>query len=128
MLRVLQENEIDLVVDVRQNPISRKSGFSKAGLASILSDKGIGYHHYPCFGTPRRIRERYFKQGDVATALLEFEKYLRTRERCVKVFLNQVSAKKFCLVCYESDHRSCHRSVVADKLAEIMKCQPIHLM
>jgi uncharacterized protein (DUF488 family) len=30
-------------------------------------------------------------------------------------------------VCFESDHNCCHRSIIAQKLAEITQCQPIHL-
>ena len=127
MLRVLRENQIDLVVDIRQNPVSRKPGFSRYRLARILSTEGIEYLHYPCFGTPRSIRDRYCKNGDIPTALERFEEYLDTRQQCVKTFLRRVSGRKFCLVCFERDHMCCHRSIVAKKLAEITNCQPIHL-
>src|SRR2546426_8286858 len=48
MLRVMRKHEIELVVDVRQNPISRKPGFSKTRFATLLSKQGIEYLHYPC--------------------------------------------------------------------------------
>ncbi len=128
MLQVLRKYGIKLVVDVRRNPISRKPGFSKTRLASFLSQKGIEYLHYPCFGTPRHIRERYCKQGQIAVALRLYEKYLQRREKCIKSFLKDVSSRQFCLICFESDHNFCHRSVIANKLTEIMKCQAIHLI
>src|SRR5438477_11974727 len=103
-MRVLRENQIDLVVDIRQNPVSRKPGFSKYPLARVLSTGGIEYLHYPCFGTPRSIRDRYCKSGDICTALERFERYLNTWQHCVKAFLRRVSGRRFCLVCFERDH------------------------
>ncbi len=41
-----------LLVDVRLNPVSRKSGFSKRALAAALADAGIGYCNAPQLGNP----------------------------------------------------------------------------
>ena len=41
----LQRCGVDLLIDVRDVPISRKSGFSKNALADGLASAGIGYLH-----------------------------------------------------------------------------------
>ncbi len=41
----LQRSGVDLLIDVRYVPISRKRGFSKNALADGLASAGIGYLH-----------------------------------------------------------------------------------
>ena len=44
-LRTLREAGVELVLDIRAAPVSRKKGFSKNQLAAHLADAGIGYRH-----------------------------------------------------------------------------------
>jgi len=48
MLRVLHANKVALLIDVRQNPVSRKTGFSGPRLQVELQQLGIEYAHYTC--------------------------------------------------------------------------------
>ena len=41
------------VVDVRLNPLSRKSGFSKRALAAALAEAGLRYLQLPELGNPK---------------------------------------------------------------------------
>lgn len=128
MVQVLSTNDIELLVDVRQNPVSRKPGFSKRRLAAYLPRVGIEYLHYAPLGTPTHIRKIYYERGDVTLALKQYERYLESREEHLRSLVESVSSRRFCLLCLESDHNSCHRGVIADKLAEMTKCQPVHLV
>ena len=56
-LRTLREAGVELVLDIRAAPVSRKKGFSKNQLAAHLADAGIGYRHLRGLGTPKRGRE-----------------------------------------------------------------------
>jgi uncharacterized protein (DUF488 family) len=127
LLAVLSQNEVNVLVDVRQNPVSRKSGFSKGKLEQSISRSGIEYVHFPCLGTPPRIRKLYSKSGDADKALGEYRKHLQTRGKCLQSLARIAKSKHICLMCLEADHSSCHRSVIAEKLMEMSGCQAIHL-
>ena len=116
-----------MLVDVRQNPVSRKTGFSKYPLQESVSKLGIEYFHFACLGTPLRIRRQYLRTGNIRKALEQYEEYLRSRKRCLQALLRRVTSRQFCLLCLEGDYNSCHRSVIAEKLTEMTGCRPIHL-
>ncbi|MBI5088832.1 MAG: DUF488 domain-containing protein, partial [Actinobacteria bacterium] len=48
----LRADGVEVVVDVRLNPISRKPGLSKTRLAAALDAVGIGYVHERALGNP----------------------------------------------------------------------------
>lgn len=123
----LLKKEIDVLIDVRQNPISRKPGFSKGQLSIHLQSWGIEYLHYPCLGTPPRIRKVLRETGSIELALTKYERHLQSKEKCLKSLLKTVGRKIFCLVCLESRYTACHRGVIAEKLSEMTGCQAIHL-
>jgi uncharacterized protein (DUF488 family) len=127
LVNLLSTNGICVLVDVRQNPVSRKPGFSRNSLEKTLPQVGIAYLHYPSLGTPTRIRKLYFRTGNALAALKEYEEHLRRRRGCLQSLLNRVAPRKFCLLCLESDYTVCHRSVIAQKLTEMTGCQPTHL-
>lgn len=126
-LSLLAANRVKVLVDVRQNPVSRKRGFSKRRLEESTARLGIGYLHFPCLGTPIRIRRLFGKTGDATRALEQYEKHLRVRRKCLESLVKAVSSRYFCLLCLESDYNSCHRSVIADRLTEMTGCQAVHL-
>jgi uncharacterized protein (DUF488 family) len=127
ILRVLKENDVGLIIDVRQNPVSRKAGFSGSRLQTELERRGIKYAHFPCLGTPSHIRLQYQKNGNALAALKAYATYLRSKIRCLESLIDFASSERFCLLCLESDHNLCHRGVIADKLAEMTQCRPVHL-
>ncbi len=127
LLAVLTENKINVLVDVRQNPVSRKSGFSKRHLERRVPSYGIDYLHFPCLGTPPKIRKFYTTTGDARETLQRYQQHLRTRRSCLQSLIRIASSKQICLMCLEADHNSCHRSVIAQKLMEMTGWQAIHL-
>ena len=50
----LRQHGVNTVIDIRQNPVSRKKGFSKSRLSAFLAENGIGYVHVRELGVPRR--------------------------------------------------------------------------
>lgn len=127
MMRLLLANNVSLLVDVRQNPISRKRGFSRASLERSVPEFGIAYLHCPQLGTPPMIRRTYTKTGNIKRALGQYEKHLRMQTKYLQSFFRTVRSQRFCLLCLESDHNSCHRGVIAQVLTEMTGCRPIHL-
>jgi uncharacterized protein (DUF488 family) len=127
MVKLLAGNNVDVLVDVRQNPVSRKRGFSRKSLEKSVPTFGIEYFHCPELGTPPPIRKIYLTTGNIKKALTEYEKHLRARQESLVTLLGKLSSQRFCLLCLEADHNQCHRSIIAHLLTELTGCQPIHL-
>ncbi len=119
-LRTVEGIGIEVVIDVRQLPLSRKKGFSKTAFKSFLQDSSIEYLHLRGLGDPKagRIAAREGRYKDFEKI---FGAHMRTKP--AQEDLAQavsVSKKKLaCLLCFESDHRHCHRCIVATKMALI---------
>jgi len=119
-ISALQKENINLLIDVRDLPLSRKRGFSKNKLAEILSDYGISYIHLRGLGDPKPGREAA-RAGDYTRFQRIFRAHLRSDvaqtdlAQAADLALNY----RACLMCYEADHVHCHRSIVADSLAQV---------
>jgi uncharacterized protein (DUF488 family) len=117
LLAVLKQAKVERVVDVRQMPLSRKPGFSKAALAEFLTSHGIEYIGFPKLGTPPAIRNQYKKSGDFARLRRDYLVYLGTQGPEVAA-LRDLAAQGGCaLLCFERDPAQCHRSILAEVLA-----------
>jgi uncharacterized protein (DUF488 family) len=126
-LAALQRAKIELVVDVRALPLSRKPGFSKTVLAKTLEKEGIGYAHRVALGTPKPIRARYKSDGDFAVLSRDFHKYLAHQELALAELVDLVKGKRACLVCFEADPALCHRSIVAEEARKRGASKVVHL-
>jgi uncharacterized protein (DUF488 family) len=118
----LTRSGVKLLVDVRDLPASRKKGFSKKSLAELLERHGISYRHVRELGSPSELRHQFVRDGDWD----HFARNYRTRIEKRRPFIDELSeaarASHLCLMCYEADARTCHRSLVADELAERLQC------
>jgi uncharacterized protein (DUF488 family) len=107
------------LIDVRDRPISRRPGFSKRQLAAAIEDSGMRYIHMTALGTPpegrlagrRREWERFWRIVEEKLVSAEAEFDLREAAEIAE-------AAPSCLLCYEADWRVCHRSRIAEILAE----------
>lgn len=111
LIEVLRDGEVELLVDVRFNPISRKSGFSKNPLSQALADAGIGYRHERSLGNPRDNRDPFDRE--------RYENYLREVGSAVLAeILELAKSVRIALLCYEREHCDCHRSYILDLAAQ----------
>jgi len=118
-IKVLQDYDIELIVDVRFTPISRKKGFSKTALAQALARQGILYVHIRELGCPKQIRMRYQRTGDFSSYVHAYRnRVLDSAASGVADLASRAERSRVCLLCFEKDHDSCHRSVVAEKVRE----------
>jgi uncharacterized protein (DUF488 family) len=106
----LQAAKVNLIVDVRELPLSRKKGFSKNAFREYLVASGIAYEHRPALGCPRPIRDQYRSDADWAVYTRGFLAYLRSQKEELRALADVASAIRACLVCYEADPAMCHRS------------------
>jgi uncharacterized protein (DUF488 family) len=123
----LKRAKVELVVDVRALPLSRKPGFSKNVLAKRLESEGIRYAHRVALGTPKPMRARYKRDGDFAVLRVAFEKYLGHQDIALAELADLVKGKRACLVCFEADPALCHRSIVAEAARERGGARVVHL-
>jgi uncharacterized protein (DUF488 family) len=128
LIQSLLDNTIQVLIDVRQNPCSRKAGFSKRNLGDALTKAGLAYVHEPSLGTPRRIRDFYRSSADIPRMLAAYDKHLSSNLGPIEALAQEALSRRVCLMCLERDHNMCHRGIIAQKLCEMTKWQPIHLM
>jgi uncharacterized protein (DUF488 family) len=107
---------VKLLVDVRAVASSRRPGFSKNQLAAGLDERGILYVHLRGLGTPKEGREAA-RSGKFDVLHKIYAKHLKTAQ--AREELDELSAlvKKsgpVCILCYERDHRQCHRQWIAE--------------
>lgn len=107
-----------LLIDVRAVPQSRKAGFSKRLLGTAAEAAGIRYVHLRGLGTPKegRIAVRH---GDVARMRAVFDAHLQSdaAQADLATAVSLAAGQRACLLCFERDHRQCHRSIVAGLVA-----------
>ena len=118
-VETLKENDISLLVDIRDFPGSRKKGFSKSTLSAILHSFDIGYIHLRGLGDPKEGRDAA-RAGKRKDFLRIFHTHLKTTDAQIDLSraAGLVAAEPACLLCYERDHTQCHRDIVASLLAE----------
>jgi uncharacterized protein (DUF488 family) len=117
-LETLRGNSIDVVVDIRQNPVSRKKGFSRNGLSDYLRRNGIEYRHVRELGVPSHLRNS-LRNGDFALAdyFSEFREYLQGQAAALDQLYASAKKERCCLLCVEERSEECHRSIVASEVA-----------
>ena len=116
VLDELQQAGVRLLVDVRASAASRRPGFSKTQLAAGLDERGIAYLHLRGLGTPKDGREAA-RGGDVAKLSRIYHTHLKTpqaREEMDELATLVRTAGPVCILCYERDHRGCHRKFIAE--------------
>ena len=119
-IATLRHASIDVLIDVRDVPLSRKKGFSKNGLAQILDDANIEYVHLKGLGDPKDGRDAA-RAGEYDLFQKIFSRHMRTEIalRDLVIAADIVMARHACLMCFECHHSKCHRSIVAERLAQM---------
>lgn len=120
LVRALQSCDVQMLIDVRLTPISRKRGLSKSALRDALGAAGIGYVHHRELGNPKDNREA-FRHGSTQSRML-FRQLLESDEAmgAIRHVTELLDEGTVALLCFERDHSQCHRGIVADVIAEEM--------
>jgi uncharacterized protein (DUF488 family) len=120
VLNELEHAGVKLLVDVRAVASSRRPGFSKNQLASGLKERGIGYLHLQGLGTPKEGRLAA-RSGDVKALERIYAKHLKTplaKQEMDELSMLIKKAGPVCILCYERDHKECHRKYIAEIIEE----------
>ena len=128
-LALLRHEGVEYLIDVRALPLSRRRGFSKSSLATHLKNEGIQYMHLGSLGDPRPGRE-----AARAGRYLEFRRIYLTHlatesaQRALRLLASISAESSACLLCFERDAATCHRSLIADALASSHGTHVKHLV
>ncbi len=117
VIRALKGAHTQLLIDVRAVPQSRKPGFSKRQLAAALDEAGIAYVHLQALGTPKPGRDAV-RAGHPERMVSIFEQHMMgDRPQAELQQARQLTRERTaCLLCFERDHRHCHRTLVAEMI------------
>jgi uncharacterized protein (DUF488 family) len=118
VLTALTEAHVSLLIDVRAVAASRKPGFSKRQLAAGLDQAGIGYIHLQRLGTPKPGRDAV-RAGHPERMVPIFIAHMATSEAqwALEQAKSRAAERRSCLLCFERDHRHCHRHLIAEMIA-----------
>jgi uncharacterized protein (DUF488 family) len=120
-LQKLVRNNIKLLVDVRKNPLSMKFGFSKTLLKRYCNSLGIEYIHIPELGINSDKRQTLEVQADYNRLFADYRKTTLSEttasQRQILDLLKKY--KRIALTCFEAEPCQCHRSHLAEAIAEL---------
>lgn len=120
---------VELLVDVRAVASSRRPGFAKTKLAENVREIGIDYLHLRGLGTPAdgRAAARAGRHEEMHAIFRDHLQTLQAQEELHALADLVRSGKRVCLLCLEADPTQCHRTLVAEALAEIVPITVDHL-
>ena len=114
----IKRNEIEVVLDVRQNPHSYNKEFSSTFLTTELELNGIGYLGFSELGSPRDLRRRLRESRDMTHFLNGYARHLESIVEIFKSLVESCKNRLSALLCSERNWRGCHRRVLSEKLME----------
>jgi uncharacterized protein (DUF488 family) len=142
-LAALHEADIALVVDVRQRRGVRGREYSWANarrLQASLAEAGIAYSHHKELAPTTELRHLQYREDDrlrvgkrsrVALAPEYVDRYVHEilDPLDLTALVDEFPADRTpALFCLERDPRACHRSLVADRLADEFGFAVVHLL
>lgn len=120
-LNRLIKNDVKVLVDVRNNPLSMKFGFSKGQLKSYCENLNIEYVHFPEVGIISSKRKELNTQEDFDNLFEDYRrnnlpKTLDIQKQILKILKEN---KRIALTCFEANHCQCHRSHLANSISTL---------
>ncbi len=118
-IRILKSYDIELVVDVRTIPRSRKNPqFNKDDLKSALAEEGIEYIHEKELGGLRHSKKDSPNTAWRNESFRGFADYMQTPafSQALARLAATAQEKRTVIMCAETLPWRCHRSLIADAL------------
>ncbi len=117
----LLKNNVKLLVDVRNNPVSMKYGFSKSQLKKYCESLSIEYIHFPEVGIQSEQRQELNTQNDYNKLFAEYRKRnLATTQKTQAEILDLLKThKRIALTCFEANICQCHRKYLAEAIEKL---------
>lgn len=120
-LTKLIKNDVKLLVDVRNNPLSMKYGFSKSQLQKFCTGLGIQYIHLPEVGIQSEQRQELRTQADYDELFANYRSnnLSKTQSTQHQIFNLLQQHGRIALTCFEANICQCHRKHLAEAIAAL---------
>lgn len=120
-LNKLIKNNVQVLVDVRKNPLSMKYGFSKSLLKRFCESIGVQYIHFPEVGIESDQRQELNNQQDYDKLFKAYkaENLTKTVDSQSAIFDILKSNKRIALTCFEANICQCHRKPLSEAIAAL---------
>lgn len=120
-LNKLIKHDVKVLVDVRNNPMSQKFGFSKSQLIKYCEGLNIQYVHFPEVGVQSEYRQELKTQSDYDSLFGTYKKKtltttIVTQESILKLLIEN---KRIALTCFEANICQCHRKHLAEAISKL---------
>lgn len=120
-LNKLLKNDVKVLVDVRNNPLSQKYGFSKSRLQRYCNSLNIEYIHFAEVGIQSEFRRELKNQANYDMLFNSYRektlsKTLTTQER---IFTLLIEKQRIALTCFEANICQCHRKHLAEAITRL---------
>lgn len=118
LVAALKAAGVSRLLDVRELPLSRRRGFSKTALGTALTESGISYEHERALGNPKPLRDLY-RSGRQPEGEAGYLAHVRNGSAwAVRELAQTMTEQPTCLLCWEHDHRECHRALIVSELRQ----------
>ena len=120
-LNRLIKNDVKVLVDVRNNPLSMKFGFSKKQLMSFCTSLNIEYLHIPEVGIQSEQRQELKTQVDYDNLFDVYKKQnlMKTTSQQQQILDLLKAKKRIALTCFEANICQCHRKHLAEAIIKL---------
>ncbi len=117
----LLKNDVKILVDVRNNPLSMKYGFSKSQLKQYSASLGIDYIHIPKVGIQSDQRQELNSQSDYDKLFANYRKnnLSKTTDLQIEILHLLKKQKRIALTCFEANICQCHRKHLAEAIENL---------
>jgi uncharacterized protein (DUF488 family) len=117
----LLKNDVKILVDVRNNPLSMKYGFSKSQLKKYCESLGIQYLHFPDVGIQSDQRQELNSQSDYDKLFSVYRKnnLTKTTKSQTEILNLLKQHKRIAMTCFEANICQCHRKHLAEAIESL---------
>ncbi len=117
----LLKNDVKVLVDVRNNALSMKYGFSKTLLKRYCESLGIKYIHIPEVGIQSEQRQELATQADYDKLFTVYRNQNLTKTiKAQTDILNLLREnRRIALTCFEANICQCHRKHLAEAIEKL---------
>ena len=120
-LNKLIQHDIKVLIDVRNNPLSQKFGFSKSQLQHYCEGLTIKYIHLPDVGIQAEYRQELNNQADYDKLFDSYKKTTlkKTQNTQEKILFILKEHHRIALTCFEANICQCHRKHLAEAIVKL---------
>lgn len=123
----MQAQRIEVVLDTRWSAWSANPGFVQDTLRRAVEGHGITYRHRPELGASPEVRAQVKIPGNWEAFRAAYAGGLAGQGDLLQHIASYARTHRVCLLCGARNPTRCHRSVLAERLAELAGLNIEHL-